>query len=186
PQGALRGGAEPDGAIRRAGRPRSSPSFGESGLLARATVLGSTHAGDVGALLMPSKMSASPYPCRRSAVPVPLSKSIASLRKAFWHFRHGGADQVKLWWSREDSTKLAAFRKGLWHLRHGGISGFRTWRSRQSARRAQPSTVTGGRPGSTAASEVAVRNSNLAREGFPFPEMRTEPEYAPRQDHVLY
>ena len=119
-------------------------------------------------------------------MPVPLSKSIASLRKAFWHFRQGGAAQVKLWWSREDSTRLASFRKGLWHLRHGGISGFRTWRSRQATRRAQPSGAHGERSGAHASSGSAVRNSDLAREGFPFPEMRPEPEYAPRQDHVLY
>ncbi|RRR18461.1 hypothetical protein DS079_09655 [Brachybacterium paraconglomeratum] len=31
-----------------------------------------------------------------------------------------------------------------------------------------------------------VRNSDLARDGFPLPEMREAPEYEPRRDHVLY
>lgn len=121
-------------------------------------------------------------------MPVPLSKSVASLRKAFWHLRHGGIGQVKLWWSREETVGVTNLRKGLWHLRHGGISGFRTWRRRQSTRRAQPSNAVGERPVSASKRSAAptVRNSDLARDGFPMPEKRSEPEYEARSNHVLY
>lgn len=87
-------------------------------------------------------------------MPIPRSKSVATLRKALWHLRHGGSDQLRLWWSRQES------------------------------RRARPSRavpVAAGAPRS-----VTVRNSDLARDGFPLPDRRAEPEYEPRRDHVLY
>jgi hypothetical protein len=79
-------------------------------------------------------------------------------------------------------------RKGLWHLRHGGIAQFRLWWSRQESRRAKPSQLVNSPTSSdpTAPKPVVVRNSDLAREGFPLPEMRSEPEFEPRRDHVLY
>ena len=81
------------------------------------------------------------------------------------------------------TSRLGALRKGLWHLRKGGTAQFRLWWSRQETRRARPSQLT-NTPKS--GGPVAVRNSDLARDGFPLPEMRSEPEYEPRRDHVLY
>jgi glycosyltransferase involved in cell wall biosynthesis len=75
-------------------------------------------------------------------------------------------------------------RKGLWHLRHGGVAELRLWWSRQESRRAKPSTLS-HTPGG-AAKPTVVRNSDLARDGFPLPQMRESPEYEPRRDHVLY
>ena len=88
-------------------------------------------------------------------------------------------------------TVLATVRTGLWHLRHGGLSEFRLWWSRQESRRAKPSQLTHTptapvTPGAKAPKPVVVRNSDLARDGFPLPEMRAEPEYEPRRDHALY
>lgn len=88
------------------------------------------------------------------------------------------------------SSRLAALRKGLWHLRNGGMGQFRLWWSRQETRRARPSSITTGAGRSATKSgapkPIVVRNSDLARDGFPLPEMRAEPEYEPRRDHVLY
>lgn len=81
------------------------------------------------------------------------------------------------------SSRLDTLRKGLWHLRKGGIADFRLWWSRQESRRARPSQLTNS---PQANRSIVVRNSDLAREGFPMPEMRSEPEYEPRGDHVLY
>ncbi|MGP9613485.1 glycosyltransferase [Brachybacterium sp. AOP42-B2-9] len=88
-------------------------------------------------------------------MPVPLSKPIASLRKAVWHFRHGGVDELRQWWSRQES------------------------------RRARPSDVTGTRTPATNKPTV-IRNSDLGRDGFPFPEKHPEPEYEPRPHYVQY
>ncbi|MGP5640544.1 glycosyltransferase [Brachybacterium tyrofermentans] len=67
---------------------------------------------------------------------------------------------------------------------------FRLWWSRQETRRARPSSITTGAGRSATKSgapkPIVVRNSDLARDGFPLPEMRAEPEYEPRRDHVLY
>ncbi|MGP9539872.1 glycosyltransferase [Brachybacterium sp. AOP43-C2-M15] len=84
------------------------------------------------------------------------------------------------------STRVEFLRKGLWHLRNGGVSEFRLWWSRQESRRAKPSQLTNTPRGTGGGKPVVVRNSDLAREGFPLPEMRAEPEYEPRPDHVLY
>lgn len=100
---------------------------------------------------------------------------------------------------------VVMLRQGLWHLRHGGIPQLQLWWSRQSTRRAKPSRLVhtpdvfaAAAPTSAPASEalgtktmkaskpVVVRNSDLARDGFPLPPMREEPEYTPRRDHVLY
>lgn len=82
-------------------------------------------------------------------MPIPLTTQVKQLRQAFWHFRHGGMDEVRLWWSRQES------------------------------RRAKPSEGVG-----TEAS--GIRNSDMARDGFPFPEARPTPEFDPRRNHVLY
>ncbi|GLI30104.1 MULTISPECIES: glycosyltransferase [Brachybacterium] len=82
------------------------------------------------------------------------------------------------------SSRLESLRKGLWHLRHGGLSQLRLWWSRQEPRRAKPSAVSHTPAGD--AKPTVVRNSDLARDGFPLPEMREAPEYEPRRDHVLY
>ena len=82
------------------------------------------------------------------------------------------------------SSRLTSLRNGLWHLRRGGISQLRLWWSRQESRRARPSTLS-HTPGG-AAKPTVVRNSDLARDGFPLPQMRESPEYEPRRDHVLY
>lgn len=79
---------------------------------------------------------------------------------------------------------VVMLRQGLWHLRHGGIPQLRLWWSRQSTRRAKPSQLV--HTPDVPASPAPVRNSDLARDGFPLPPMRDEPEYAPRRDHVLY
>ncbi|AXK46194.1 glycosyltransferase [Brachybacterium saurashtrense] len=84
------------------------------------------------------------------------------------------------------SSRLDAARKGLWHLRHGGIGEFRLWWSRQESRRAKPSLLANTPTNSGTAKPTVVRNSDLARDGFPLPALRKEPEYAPRPDHVLY
>lgn len=93
-------------------------------------------------------------------MPVPLSKHLQTVRTGLWHFRHGGMAELRLWWSRQES------------------------------RRATPSTLSNtpapGGEGSNAQKPVVVRNSDLARDGFPLPEIREAPEYAPRRDHVLY
>lgn len=91
-------------------------------------------------------------------MPSPLS----TLRKALWHFRHGGMEQVRLWWSRQESRRATPSR-----LTNTG-------------------TDTGTHTGSDAPKPVVVRNSDLARDGFPFPQQRPEPEFEPRRDHVLY
>lgn len=72
------------------------------------------------------------------------------------------------------SKTVSAGRQALWHLRHGGVPQLRLWWSRQEPYRAQPRD------------DGAVRNSDLARDGFPFPAQRSSPEYEPRPDHVLY
>lgn len=77
-------------------------------------------------------------------MPAPWTKALTFTRTALWHLRAGGPAQLRLWWSRQDTS------------------------------RAVPS------------SDGVVRNSDLARDGFPLPEMRKAPEYAPREDHVLY
>lgn len=82
------------------------------------------------------------------------------------------------------SSRVTSMRKGLWHLRHGGVAELRLWWSRQESRRAKPSTLS-HTPGG-AAKPTVVRNSDLARDGFPLPQMRESPEYEPRRDHVLY
>lgn len=82
------------------------------------------------------------------------------------------------------SSRVTSMRKGLWHLRHGGISQLRLWWSRQESRRAKPSALSHTSAGD--AKPTVVRNSDLARDGFPLPEMREAPEYEPRRDHVLY
>ena len=85
------------------------------------------------------------------------------------------------------TSRLCSVRKGLWHLRHGGVAEFRLWWSRQESRRAKPSQLSNTPASGTGGKRpVVVRNSDLAREGFPLPEMRSEPEYEPRRDHVLY
>lgn len=90
------------------------------------------------------------------------------------------------------SSSVTTLRKALWHLRHGGIGELRLWWSRQESRRATPSTLTNtpqvpAKPGEKKAPKpVVVRNSDLARDGFPLPPMREQPEYEPRRDHVLY
>lgn len=95
-------------------------------------------------------------------MPDPLSKSVTTIRQALWHLRHGGIGELRLWWSRQDT------------------------------KRAKPSTLTNtpqvpATPGEKKAPKpVVVRNSDLARDGFPLPPMRDEPEYEPRRDHVLY
>ncbi|MFC0675720.1 glycosyltransferase [Brachybacterium hainanense] len=89
-------------------------------------------------------------------MPNPLSKLLSTARTGFWHLRTGGVGQLRLWWSRQDS------------------------------RRAKPSELVNTPAPSVRAKPVVVRNSDLARDGFPLPEMRAEPEYAPRRDHVLY
>ena len=76
-------------------------------------------------------------------MPVPLSQRVSSLRAALWHFRQGGLPQLRLWWSRQDSTRSLP-------------------------------------------KETVVRNAELARNGFPLPEMAAEPAYEARRDHVLY
>lgn len=86
-------------------------------------------------------------------MPVPLSKHLTQLRKALWHLRHGGTDQLRLWWSRQES------------------------------RRAKPSMLSSDEGN---AKPVVIRNSDLARDGFPFPEARPAPEFEPRRDHALY
>lgn len=91
-------------------------------------------------------------------MPSPLS----TLRKALWHFRHGGMEQVRLWWSRQESRRATPSR-----LTNTG-------------------TDTGTHTGSGGPKPVVVRNSDLARDGFPFPQQRPEPEFEPRCDHVLY
>ncbi|WP_169928776.1 glycosyltransferase [Brachybacterium ginsengisoli] len=129
-------------------------------------------------------------------MPDPQTSRLDTLRKGLWHLRHGGIAEFRQWWSRQESRRakpsalanagdFATLRKGLWHLRHGGIAEFRLWWSRQESRRAKPSALS-NTPGASATGSVAVRNSDLARNGFPLPEMRSEPEYEPRPDHVLY
>ena len=76
-------------------------------------------------------------------MPVPLFQRVSSLRAALWHFRQGGLPQLRLWWSRQDSTRSLP-------------------------------------------KETVVRNAELARNGFPLPEMAAEPAYEARRDHVLY
>lgn len=76
--------------------------------------------------------------------------------------------------SDDRTPVLRSARAALWHLRHGGIGQLRLWWSRQDSSRAR------------AADEGAIRNSDLAREGFPFPEQRSAPEFAIRDRHVLY
>src|SRR5699024_10349667 len=77
-------------------------------------------------------------------VPSSLRRRLTSARQALWHFRHGGLDQLRLWWSRQDPARAIPRDDGR------------------------------------------VRNSDLARDGFPLPDMRPEPEYEVRRDHVLY
>lgn len=91
-------------------------------------------------------------------MPNPLSKTVASLRRGLWHFRQGGLPQLRLWWSR------------------------------QEPRRAKPSKLANmpAPPGRETTGPAVVRNSDLARDGFPLPTMREAPEYEPRRDHVLY
>lgn len=95
-------------------------------------------------------------------MPDPLSKSVTTIRQALWHLRHGGIGELRLWWSRQDT------------------------------KRAKPSTLTNtpqvpAKPGEKKAPKpVVVRNSDLARDGFPLPPMGEHPEYEPRRDHVLY
>ena len=60
----------------------------------------------------------------------------------------------------------------------------RLWWSRQESGRARPSKSTGAR--SASAQTTAVRNSDLARDGFPFPEQVPAPAYEPQRDHALY
>ena len=85
------------------------------------------------------------------------------------------------------SRKFRQLRKALWHLRTGGLPQLRLWWSRQESRRALPSSATGA--GGTKAkkySRVVVRNSDMAREGFPLPARRLTPAYAPQHNRVLY
>ncbi|MEE1617858.1 glycosyltransferase [Brachybacterium sp. J153] len=83
-------------------------------------------------------------------------------------------------------SPLSTLRKALWHFRHGGMEQLRLWWSRTETRRARPSRSTATTSAVGAAPAPAVRNSDLARDGFPFPEVRENTEYAPVPRHVLY
>lgn len=72
------------------------------------------------------------------------------------------------------SQRATSVRQALWHFRQGGMAQLRLWWSRQDSGRSHPGD------------DGAVRNSDLAREGFPFPDQRSAPEYEARRDHVLY
>ncbi|GAA4518348.1 hypothetical protein GCM10023160_00250 [Brachybacterium paraconglomeratum] len=72
------------------------------------------------------------------------------------------------------SQRVTSVRQALWHFRQGGMAQLRLWWSRQDSGRSHPGD------------DGAVRNSDLARDGFPFPELRPTPEYEARRDHVLY
>lgn len=79
--------------------------------------------------------------------------------------------------------ELQQLRRAVWHLRKGGVAQLRLWWSRQDSRRALPS---GQHEGARRYSRAVVRNSDLAREGFPLPSRRLTPAYAPDTHRVLY
>ena len=79
---------------------------------------------------------------------------------------------------------ITSLREAFWHFRQGGIPQVRLWWSRQESRRARPSRA--GNDSFSPPSTPVVRNSDLARDGFPFPEPAAEPAYEPQQRHVLY
>ncbi|MCT2260343.1 glycosyltransferase family 4 protein [Brachybacterium muris] len=83
-------------------------------------------------------------------------------------------------------SPLSTLRKALWHFRHGGVEQVRLWWSRTETRRSRPSSATTSSSAAGAAPAPTVRNSDLARDGFPFPEVRESPEYEPVPRHVLY
>lgn len=76
---------------------------------------------------------------------------------------------------RPFSRRVTAFRQAFWHLRNGGVSELKLWWSRQESHRARASDA-----GSV------IRNSDLARDGFPLPEHAKSRAYKPQRNHALY